>query len=58
MKALKCLVCGAEIEVTEYIFTSYEDIENGSLDVVITCTGYCTKCNKKFKGYYDVEVED
>jgi hypothetical protein len=66
MKELKCLVCGADVEVVEDISTHYEEGENGNLDVVITTSGYCTKCNKEhvwneryaFKGYYDVEVED
>ena len=66
MNELKCLVCGADVEVEEDVSTSYEDGENGNLDVVFTTVGYCTKCNKEhtwkeryvFKGYYDVEVED
>lgn len=67
MKELKCLVCGADIEVVEDTYTSYETGENGNLDVVITSTGYCTKCNEEhiwnerytFKGYENIErVED
>lgn len=66
MKALKCLACGADVEVVEDSSTHYEDGKNGNLDVIITTSGYCTKCYKEhtwkeryvFKGYYDVEVED
>lgn len=67
MKELKCLVCGAGVEVVEDISTSYETGENGNLDVIITAAGYCTKCNEEhvwnerytFKGYENIErVED
>lgn len=67
MKELKCLVCGADIEVVEDTYTSYETGENGNLDVVITSVGYCTRCNEEhvwnerytFKGYENIErVED
>ena len=64
MKELKCLVCGADVEVVEAISTTFEDGENGNLDVVIASTGYCTKCNKEhiwnerytFKGYENIEI--
>jgi hypothetical protein len=66
MEELKCLVCGSNIEAEEDISNSYEKGENGDLDVIITTSGYCDKCDKgytwkeryTFKGYYDVEVED
>lgn len=67
MKELKCLVCGADIEIVEDISTSYEDGEDGFLDMVVTTSGYCTRCNKEhvwserytFKGYENIEmVED
>ena len=67
MKELKCLVCGANIEIVEDISTSYEDGEDGFLDMIVTTSGYCTRCNKEyvwserytFKGYENIEmVED
>lgn len=67
MKELKCLVCGADIEIVEDISTSYEDGEDGFLDMVVTTSGYCTRCNKEhvwserytFKEYENIEmVED
>ena len=64
MKELKCLVCGADVEIEEDVSTSFEDGENGNLDVVIASSGYCTKCNKEhiwnerytFKGYENIEI--
>jgi hypothetical protein len=64
MKELKCLVCGADVEVVEDISTSYEEGEDGFLDMVVATFGYCTRCNKEhvlneryaFKGYENIEI--